>query len=226
MVPAFVLFFREGLEAALVVSILLASLRQLGQMQFARAVWTGVALAIGGAAVGGAVIYAVAREYDGTTGQTIFETVTFLVAVVLLTTMTFWMQRHSRTLKKEITAKASVAGSGFAMGLLAFSSVGREGLESAVFTLAFAFQTNGLLLLTGALLGIAASIGLCVLIYRMGYRLDYRLFFRVMYHPARLRGRSPWRRRPESAGARLAAHRHPRPLEHVRLPLRGQRARR
>src|SRR5579884_4082301 len=226
MLAIFVLFLREGLEASLIISILFAVLRQLGQMHQARSVWTGVGLAVLASLLGGLAIYLTIRTYDGSTFQTIFETITFLVAVVLLTTMTFWMQRHSRTLKKEITAKASVAGSGFAMGLLAFSSVGREGLESAVFTLAFAFQTNGLLLLTGALLGIAASIGLCVLIYRMGYRLDYRLFFRVMYHPARLRGRSPWRRRPESAGARLAAHRHPRPLEHVRLPLRGQRARR
>jgi high-affinity iron transporter len=94
--------------------------------------------------------------------------------------MTFWMQKHSRSLKKEITVKASAAGSGFALGLLAFTTVGREGLETAFFTLAFAFQTNGLLLLLGALLGLLASVALCFLIYRLGYRLDYRIFFRVM----------------------------------------------
>ena len=116
----------------------------------------------------------------GSTFQTIFETITYLVAVVLLTTMTFWMQKHSRLLKKEITAKASVAGSGFALGLLAFTTVGREGLETAIFTLAFAFQTNGFLLLLGAVLGLLASLVLSVLIYRMGYKLDFRVFFRVM----------------------------------------------
>ena len=126
------------------------------------------------------VLYFTIHAYADTTFQAIFETVTYLLAVVLLTGMTFWMQRHSRTLKKEIVAKATTAGSGFAFGLLAFSTVGREGLESAVFTLAFAFQTNGLLLLLGAALGLLASAGLCVLIYRMGYRLDFRLFFRVM----------------------------------------------
>ena len=180
MLPAFVLFFREGLEASLIVSILLASLRQLDQVRHARAVWAGVGLAALGSALGGAVIYFTVRQYQGTSFQTAFETITYLVAVAMLTTMTFWMQAHSRSLKKEITAKASVAGSGFALGLLAFSTVGREGLESAFFTLAFAFQTNGLLLLLGAALGILAAVGLCVLIYRMGYRLDYRLFFRVM----------------------------------------------
>ena len=180
VLPPFVLFLREGLEASLVVSILCATLRQLGQTQHIRAVWSGVTLAVLGALGGAAVIYVTVRQYDNTTGQTIFETVTYLVAVVVLTYMTFWMQQHSRSLKKEIAAKASTVGSGFAFGLLAFTMVGREGLESAVFTLAFAFETNGLLLLLGALLGIAASVVLCVGIYRLGYRLDFRIFFRVM----------------------------------------------
>ena len=180
MLPAFILLLREGLEASLVVSILLAALHQLGKTREVRAVWIGVALAVLGSAIGGYIIYSTVREYANTTFQTVFETITYIVAVVLLTTMTFWMQRHSRTLKKEITAQATAASSGFALGLLAFTTVGREGLESAVFALAFAFQTTGVLWLTGALLGVAASVGLSWAIYRMGYRLDFRLFFRWM----------------------------------------------
>src|SRR5436190_5216048 len=180
MVAAFVLFLREGLEASLIVSILFAALRQLGQAQRFRAVWTGVIVAVLASLLWGIVLYVTIQEYVGSTLQTIFETITYLLAVVLLTTMTFWMQKHSRTMKREITARASSATSGFALGLLAFTTVGREGLESAFFTLAFAFQTNAMLLLTGALLGMLAAIGLCFLIYRLGYRLDYRLFFRVM----------------------------------------------
>jgi high-affinity iron transporter len=180
MLPAFVLFLREGLEASLIVSILCASLRQLGQLRQMRAIWAGVALAILGALLGGVAIYATVRAYAGTAFQTIFETATYLLAVALLTYMTFWMQVHSRSLKREIGMRASAAGSGFAFGLLAFSTVGREGLESAVFTLAFAFQTSGVLLILGALLGVLASVGLSFLVYRLGYRLDYRIFFRVM----------------------------------------------
>src|SRR2546426_1128431 len=180
MLATFVLFLREGLEASLIVSILFAVIRQLGQTHQARAIWTGVGLAILGSLIGGGVVYVLVRNYVGSTLQTIFETVTYLIAVVLLTAMTFWVQRHSRSLKKEITVKASAAGSGFALGLLAFTTVGREGLETAFFTLAFAFQTNGWLLLLGALLGLLAAVGLCFLIYRLGYRLDYRIFFRVM----------------------------------------------
>src|SRR5881275_745382 len=180
MVAAFVLFLREGLEASLIVSILFAALRQLGQTHRFRAVWAGVILAVLASLLGGTALYVTIHEYDGSTFQTIFETVTYLVAVVLLTTMTFWMQKHSRSLKKDITAKASIAGSGLGLGLLAFTTVGRESLETAIFMLAFAFKTNGVLLLLGALLGLLTSLGLCVLIYRLGYKLDFRIFFRVM----------------------------------------------
>jgi high-affinity iron transporter len=180
MIATFVLFLREGLEASLIVSILLAALRQLGQMQQARAVWIGVGLAVLAALLGGVAIYVTIRNYDGSSFQTVFETITYLIAVVILTSMTFWMSKHSRSLKREIVAKASVAGSGLALGLLAFTTVGREGLETAVFTLAFAFQTSPFYLLLGAALGLLAAIILCFLIYRLGYRLDFRVFFRVM----------------------------------------------
>jgi high-affinity iron transporter len=180
MIATFVLFLREGLEASLIVSILFAALRQLGQMEKARAVWAGVGLAILASLVGGVALYITIHNYVGSTFQTVFETITYLLAVVLLTTMTFWMQKHSRSMKREIIAKAGLAGSGLALALLAFSTVGREGLETAVFTLAFAFQTNGALLLLGASLGLLTSIGLSFLIYKLGYKLDFRVFFRVM----------------------------------------------
>src|SRR5438105_10682349 len=180
MVATFVLFLREGLEASLVVSMLFAALRQLGQMQKARAVWMGVGLALFASLAGGIALYITIHEYVGSTFQAIFETITYLLAVVLLTTMTFWMQKNSRSMKKDITVKASIAGSGLGLGLLAFTTVGRESLETAIFMLAFAFKTNGVLLLLGALLGLLAALGLCVLIYRLGYKLDFRIFFRVM----------------------------------------------
>jgi len=89
MVAAFVLFLREGLEASLIVSILFAALRQLGQTRQTRAVWIGVALALLASSLGGFALYITIRDFVGSTYQTIFETIAFLVAVVLLTTMTF-----------------------------------------------------------------------------------------------------------------------------------------
>ncbi len=180
MATTFVLFLREGLEAALVIGMLLAALRQMGQTSQMRAVWGGAVLAIVAALGGGIAVYATIHEYEDTTFAAVFEAITFLVAVVLLTSVTFWMQRHSRTLKSEITAKAGAAGSGLALGLLAFTTVGREAVETAVFTLATAFSGDAVLVVLGAALGLLAAIGLCVLIYRLGYRLDFRVFFRVM----------------------------------------------
>jgi high-affinity iron transporter len=180
MLATYILFLREGLEASLIVSILMAVLRQLDQMEQARAVWIGVGLAVLGSLLGAVLIFTLVHAYVDTTGQTIFETFTYLIAVVLLTSMTFWMQKHSRSLKQEITDKARAAGSGFALGLLAFTFVGREGLETAFFALAFAFQTNGFLLAIGGILGLLSAIIICILVYRLGYRLNYRIFFRVM----------------------------------------------
>lgn len=180
MVTTFVLFLREGLEAALVIGMLLAALRQMGQTSQMRAVWLGAGLAIVAALGAGVIIYNTIHEYEDTTFAATFEAITFLIAVVLLTSVTFWMQRHSRTLKSEIVAKAGAAGSGLALGLLAFTSVGREAIETAVFALATAFQGDALMVTLGAVLGVLAALGLCLLIYRLGYRLDFRIFFRVM----------------------------------------------
>jgi high-affinity iron transporter len=181
MIGTFVLYLREGLEASLIVSILFAALRQLGLMHQARAVWIGVVLALLGSVLGGAIFFLTIHYYDGSIYDTIFESAAFLIAVVVLTLMTFWMQKHSRTLKSDLVAKASSASSGFALGLLAFTTVGREGIETALFTLAFALNSSSpWLLVLGAILGILAAIALSFMIYRLGYKLDYRLFFRVM----------------------------------------------
>ena len=181
MVPAYILFLREGLEASMIVSILLAAVQKLGRPRDEmRAIWGGLTLALVVSAAGGAMLFLTLRQYDGTTFQTIVETFAYLIAVVLLTGMTFWMQRHSRTLKQELTARAAAGGSVLAIGLLTFTSVGRESLESVVFMLAFAFKSNGWLLLLGGVLGAASAIGLAIAIYRLGARMDYRRFFQVM----------------------------------------------
>ena len=89
MIATFVLFLREGLEASLIVSILFAALRQLGQTEKARAVWIGVGLAIFTSLAGGVALYITIHDYVGSTFQAVFETFTYLLAVVLLTAMTF-----------------------------------------------------------------------------------------------------------------------------------------
>src|SRR5258708_19178008 len=97
--------------------------------------------------------------------------------------MTFWMRKHARSLSKELRARTDAALDGRArwgLGLLAFQAVGREGLETAVFTLAIIFSTSTAGALSGAAIGLAASLAISFVIYRLGHKLNLAKFFTVI----------------------------------------------
>lgn len=145
MIPTFVIFFREGIEASMIVAILLSYLKRIGQRRHFRDVYCGVAAALLLVIAGGIAAYVFIDEYSGSNVQTYFETTTYLLAAGALTYMTFWMQRHARSLAQELERRSDVALSGGAragLGLLAFQAVGREGLETMVFTLAIIFASS------------------------------------------------------------------------------------
>jgi len=178
-----VIFLREGVEASMIVAILLAYLNRIGRRDHFRDVFIGVGAALLLATAGGAVAYETIRSYDGSRVQTIFETVTYLVAATVLTYMTFWMRKHARSLSKELRERAEAALDGRArwgLGLLAFQAVGREGLETVVFTLAIIFSTSTAGALTGAVIGLAGALGIAFVIYRLGHRLNLARFFMVI----------------------------------------------
>src|SRR5258708_5469226 len=106
MLATFVIFLREGVEARMMVAILLAYLDRSGQRRHFRDVFIGVAAALLLAAAGGIAAYFTIKTYAGTRFQTIFETVTYLLAAVVLTYMTFWMRSHARGLKGELQSRA------------------------------------------------------------------------------------------------------------------------
>jgi high-affinity iron transporter len=191
MIPVFVIFLREGIEASMIVAILLAYLDKIGQRGHFRDVLLGVAAAVILIAGGGVAAYLVIKHYDGSTVQAVFETVTFLLAAMVLTYMTFWMQSHSRTMSAELGRRSEEAINGRArlgIGLLAFQAVGREGLETMVFTLAIVFASttqaatkdHGPALLVGAALGLGVALVIAYLVYKLGRRLNFGLFFRVI----------------------------------------------
>lgn len=164
----------------MIVAILLASLDRLGQRRHFRDVFAGVAAALVLVAVGGVVAYLTIKTYAGSRAQTIFETVTYLVAASVLTYMTFWMRNHAPRLSAELRERTQAALDGRArwgLGLLAFQAVGREGLETMVFTLAivFASSTHGALAGGGA--GLAVSLVIAFAIYRLGKKLNVAMFF-------------------------------------------------
>jgi high-affinity iron transporter len=183
MLATLVIFLREGVEASMIVAILLAYLNRIGHREYFRDVFLGVGAALILAAAGGAVAYETIRSYDGSRVQTIFETVTYLVAAAVLTYMTFWMRKHARSLSKELRARADAALDGRArwgLALLAFQAVGREGLETVVFTLAIIFSTSTAGALGGAAIGLAGSLVIAFVIYRLGHRLNLGRFFTVI----------------------------------------------
>ena len=183
MLATLVIFLREGVEASMIVAILLAYLNRLGQRQHFRDVFLGVGAALLLAASAGAIVYTTVRSYDGTRGQTIFETATYLLAAGVLTYMTFWMRNHARSLSRELRSRAEAALDGKArwgLALLAFQAVGREGLETVVFTLAIIFSTSPTSALSGALIGLAGSLCIAFVIYRLGHKLNLGKFFTVI----------------------------------------------
>ncbi len=183
MVATFVIFLREGIEASMIVAILCAYLDRIGQRQHFRDVFAGVGAAMGLVLVGGVAIFLTLRDYAGTRVQTIFETCTYLLAAGVLTYMTFWMRSHSRTLSSDLRARTEAALSGRArtgLGLLAFQAVGREGLETMVFTLAIVFASNARSVLAGGVAGLVVSLALAFVIYRLGHRINIGAFFKVV----------------------------------------------
>jgi high-affinity iron transporter len=187
MGASFVIALREGIEAALIVSIILAYLKQLEATDRSRLVWWGTLLAVVLSAIVGTAVFVAGAEFEGTTEQ-VFEGLVTLAAVGVLTWMIFWMRRQGARIRSELQEKvdtALVAG-GFALAGLAFFAVLREGVETALFLYAAA---NGTAVegaevapaaqLVGAALGLALAIVLGVLIYRGGIRMNLRSFFRI-----------------------------------------------
>ena len=182
MLPTFVIGLREGLEAALIVGIVAAFLRQRQQKRAFRYMWLGVATAVLLCAAAGVALH-VAQEQLPQREQEQLETVVGLVAVGMITWMIVWVHRNAASLKHDLELRADVAlvvGSGFALAVMAFLAVLREGLETAVFLLAaFDASTNPELTGTGAALGVLVAVILGYAIYKGGVKINLSKFFRI-----------------------------------------------
>ena len=167
----------------MIVSILLAYLDKIGQRRHFREVFEGVGAAMVLVGVGGVSAYLLLTSYAGSRVQTIFETATYLLAAAVLTYMTFWMRNHARSMSTELRARAEEAMDGRArwgLRLLAFQSVGREGLETMVFTLAIVFASSGRGVIAGGLVGLGAALVFAFALYRLGSRINIGGFFRIV----------------------------------------------
>ncbi len=172
---------REGLEASLVVSILLAYLVRTGRRDGLAPVWAGVGAAVA-LSLGFGALLTFSTTSLSFTQQELIGGVLSIVAVAFVTGMVFWMRRSARTLKGELEGKvasALVAGSA-TLALVAFLAVGREGLETALFLWAAAQAAgSGADPIIGAALGLAAAVVLARLLYVRSVTLDLGRFFLV-----------------------------------------------
>lgn len=181
MISSLVLSLREGLEAALIIGIVLGALRRTGRVDLNRPLWAGVIIASIVSLLTALLLRAVDKELEGTTEQ-IFEGVTFLLAAGVLTWMILWMRHQSRSMRSELESKvnqaAALKGAG-ALFFLAFISVLREGIELALYLTASSLTSTGFQTVSGAAIGLAAACLLGYLIYSTTIHLNLQRFFQV-----------------------------------------------
>jgi high-affinity iron transporter len=173
---------REGVEAALIVSIVLTYLVRTGRTDQTRRVWLGTGLAVLLSGIVGVAIFNTVGAFEEPYEQ-IFEGTTLLVAAGVVTWMLFWMRRQSRAVKGELQAavdRAVASGATWGLAILAFTAVIREGLETAIFLVgqATSARAEAIWIVVGALAGLAIASLIGYGFYRGTHRLNLGSFFR------------------------------------------------
>jgi high-affinity iron transporter len=187
--PTFLITLREGVEAALVVGIVLALLKKANQSQLSSWVYAGVAVGIViSAAVGGLftwliqVLGAANPQYTSVV-QPMLQTVFSILAIAMLSWMLIWMTQQAKVMKSQVQGAVTQAltqnsHAGWGVFSLILIAVVREGFETVLF-IAANFQ-QGLLPVLGAIAGLATATLIGVLLFKWGVKINIRQFFQVM----------------------------------------------
>jgi high-affinity iron transporter len=179
LLSAFLIALREGVEASLVVGIILVYLSRTGRAHLARFVWGGVISAV---ALSLAIAVALDRFQISEDG---FEGILLLVAAFFVVTMIYWMNRAARHLKKDIEQKVESyaeragAAAGWGLGLFVFLMVVREGAEMALILRAVEVSTEGLQTWIGTLAGIACAVAVGLFFFKGTLKIPLHRFFAV-----------------------------------------------
>lgn len=180
MLEALIVTLREGVEAALVVGIIVAFLRREGYERHLGAVWSGLAAATAASLLGAFVLYRWAVDEE------VFEGLLYLGSAVIVGSMMVWMWRHAHALSGEMKGSlARILGreraGSVAAGLFLFTflMVFREGVETVLFLSALSLTTGGLAAALGVLVGLAAAVVFGVLFVRGSLRVDLGRFFKI-----------------------------------------------
>jgi high-affinity iron transporter len=190
MVSSYLLSLREGLEAALIIGIVLGALRKIRRTDLAPALWLGTLAAVGVSILAAVLLTLFGLSLEGS-AEKIYEGVTMFLAAGILTWMIFWMSGQARHMKGELEEGVNKAAARTAAGKssifwLAFVAVVREGVELALFITAAFFAGNNeqvglntIQTLSGVALGLGTAILLGWSLLATTVRLDLRRFFQV-----------------------------------------------
>jgi len=179
MLSTFIIALREGLEAALIVGILVAYLVKSGRKALLAPLWTGVALAVLVSLATGAFLTFTSTELSPR-GEEFFAGTTSFLAVGFVTWMVFWMKRTARHLKGQLEGQmsAAVLAGPLALAAAAFFAVVREGLETSLFIYAnFKTVSSTPSATVGLVLGLGLAVALGYLIYRSSIKINLSKFF-------------------------------------------------
>ena len=177
MISSFLIALREGLEAALVVGIVLVYLNRTGRSALVRFVWAGVGLAGGLSLVAALALAHWQISDDG------FEGLMLLLAAIFVVSMIAWMNRVARTLRKEIEkrietfSQKSDLAAGLGIGTFVFLMVLREGAELVLTLRAVAFSSEGLAVWIGTIVGLAAAVAVGVFFFKGTLKIPIGRFF-------------------------------------------------
>ena len=181
MLSSFFIAFREGLEAFLIIGIIISYLFKINEKKFIKHVIFGALAAI---VLSIGIAYAFELLLGGFEGkpEQIFEGSIMLIAVVVLTYMIFWMNNQAKKIKSDIEISVeSVSGNGRIINLffLGFIAVLREGAETVLFFRAVSFQASARELIIGGVIGILSSIVLVLIFFISTKKINLTLFFRI-----------------------------------------------
>ena len=179
---AFLVMLREGVEAAIIVALLLGYLQRIDRRSDARWVWVGtVAAALVSVAVG-IVLWNTIGALEGFAEEATEGVIAFLAAG-LLTWMIFWMGQRARSMGSRLHGQvdaALAAGGATALAMIAFVAVLREGIESALFIISTTVGSDASAWqLVGGLLGLLVAVAIGMGFYYGSSTIDLRAFFRL-----------------------------------------------
>ena len=180
MTGSFIITLREGLEAALIIGIILSYLNKTGRQRFNRQVYMGVTIAILASILTSYVFEFLLGGFEK--HEELFEGFFMLLAVGLLTPMIIWMQKNSKNAKAHLEKQVSSALTGgqvLGLAAVSFLSVYREGVETVLFLEATALNNSSGQTLSGALLGIVTAAILAYLFFKSTARMNLGTFFKV-----------------------------------------------